>query len=238
MVMVKAERLCKQYTASQDTVKAVADVSFSVSAGEAVAIMGPSGSGKSTLLKLIGLILQPDGGTIEIEGEKAAELTDRGRCRFRNQKFGYIAQDFALIEEETVYRNIQIPLLYHPESRRKDDRERIYTAAGCLGIERLLKKKAGKLSGGEQQRAAIARALVCDPPIYLADEPTSSLDAANKECVLRLLLGLCREKGKTLILATHDRMAAEMCDRILQMRDGAFLFEHGDNFSIPKRMLP
>lgn len=127
---------------------------------------------------------------------------------------------FALLDDETVYRNIQLPLLYNKEFPRKEYKQRIHAAAESLGIADKLKRKAARLSGGERQRVAIARAIVCDQPIILADEPTGSLDAANKENVMDILVGLCREKGKTLVVVTHDLSVAEKCDRIIQMQNG------------------
>ena len=194
---ITVTQACKSYETSHYTVKAVNHANLSVESGEAVAIVGPSGSGKSTLLNIIGLILKPDSGSVAVDGEEVLNMGDRRCSAFRNASFGYIAQDFALLDDETVYHNIRIPLLYNR-----------------------LNRKAGKLSGGERQRVAIARAIVCDQPIILADEPTGSLDAANKSNVMDILMRLCKESGKTLIIVTHDPSIAERCDRIVQMADG------------------
>ena len=217
---ITVTQACKSYETSHYTVKAVNHADLSVESGEAVAIVGPSGSGKSTLLNIIGLILKPDSGSVAVDGEEVLNMGDRRCSAFRNASFGYIAQDFALLDDETVYHNIRIPLLYNRQIKRREHKPRIREIAQKLDISDKLNRKAGKLSGGERQRVAIARAIVCDQPIILADEPTGSLDATNKANVMDILMRLCKESGKTLIIVTHDPSIAERCDRIIQMADG------------------
>ena len=217
---ITVTQACKSYETSHYTVKAVNHADLSVESGEAVAIVGPSGSGKSTLLNIIGLILKPDSGSVAVDGEEVLNMGDRRCSAFRNASFGYIVQDFALLDDETVYHNIRIPLLYNRQIKRREHKPRIREIAQKLDISDELNRKAGKLSGGERQRVAIARAIVCDQPIILADEPTGSLDAANKSNVMDILMRLCKESGKTLIIVTHDPSIAERCDRIVQMADG------------------
>jgi putative ABC transport system ATP-binding protein len=217
---ITVTQACKSFETSHYTVKAVDHADLSVGSGEAVAIVGPSGSGKSTLLNIIGLILKPDSGSVAVDGEEVLNMNDRRCSAFRNASFGYIVQDFALLDDETVYQNIRIPLLYNKQIRRRKHKPRIQEIAQKLDISDKLNRKAGKLSGGERQRVAIARAIVCDQPIILADEPTGSLDAANKTNVMDILMRLCKESGKTLIIVTHDTSIAERCDRIVQMADG------------------
>lgn len=217
---ITVTQACKSYETSHYTVKAVNHANLSVESGEAVAIVGPSGSGKSTLLNIIGLILKPDSGSVSVDGEEVLNMSDRRCSAFRNASFGYIAQDFALLDDETVYHNIRIPLLYNRQIKRREHKPRIREIAQKLDISDKLNRKASKLSGGERQRVAIARAIVCDQPIILADEPTGSLDAANKANVMDILMRLCKESGKTLIIVTHDPSIAERCDRIVQMTDG------------------
>lgn len=221
--LLSVQNICKYYRTNQYTVKAVDRVSLTVDKNEMVAIVGPSGSGKSTLLNILGLILQPDEGSILIDGNDPSTLGDSKVSMLRNKLFGYVMQDFALLDDETVYRNIQLPLLYNKEIPRKEYKQRIHAAAESLGIADKLKRKAARLSGGERQRVAIARAVVCDQPIILADEPTGSLDAANKENVMDILLGLCRENEKTVIIVTHDMTVAERCDRVIQMQSGCII---------------
>lgn len=217
---ITVTQACKSYETSHYTAKAVNHADLSVESGEAVAIVGPSGSGKSTLLNIIGLILKPDSGSVAVGGEEVLSMNDRRCSAFRNASFGYIVQDFALLDDETVYHNIRIPLLYNRQIKRREHKPRIREIAQKLDISDKLNRKAGKLSGGERQRVAIARAIVCDQPIILADEPTGSLDAANKSNVMDILMRLCKESGKTLIIVTHDPSIAERCDRIVQMTDG------------------
>ena len=217
---ITVTQACKSYETSHYTVKAVNHANLSVESGEAVAIVGPSGSGKSTLLNIIGLILKPHSGSVAVGGEEVLSMNDRRCSAFRNASFGYIVQDFALLDDETVYHNIRIPLLYNRQIKRREHKPRIREIAQKLDISDKLNRKAGKLSGGERQRVAIARAIVCDQPIILADEPTGSLDAANKSNVMDILMRLCKESGKTLIIVTHDPSIAERCDRIVQMTDG------------------
>lgn len=217
------EDVCKSYYTNNYTVRAVDHVSLTISAHEAVAIVGPSGSGKTTLLNMIGLLLKPDMGTITIGGRSVEALRDRDRSQFRNASFGYIVQDFALLDHETVYKNIRLPLLYHKGVNPRAYRQRIKNAAESLDIADKLGRKAAKLSGGERQRVAIARAIVCDQPVILADEPTGALDQYNKERVIDILMRLRRERECTLIIVTHDLSVAQRCDRIIRMRDGRII---------------
>lgn len=221
MPPVRLENVCKCYNANGYTVKAVNHVTLSIADNEAIAIIGPSGSGKSTLLNIMGLILKPDDGRILIDGKLVTELSDSKCSTLRNASFGYVVQDFALLDSETVYNNIRIPLLYSESIKQREYKQRIKAAAESLGIGDKLNRNVAKLSGGERQRVAIARAIVCDQPIILADEPTGALDADNKDRVMDILLRLCKERGRTLIVVTHDLSVAERCDRVVQMHNGS-----------------
>lgn len=223
MPVITVHDVCKSYKTNHYTVKAVDHAELSLSGNEAVSIVGPSGSGKSTLLNIIGMILQPDSGSVQIDGQDAGKLDDGRKSTMRNHTFGYVVQDFALLDDETVYNNIRIPLLYNQTIKRQEYKKRIHMAAESLGISDKLRRKAAKLSGGERQRVAIARAIVCDQPVILADEPTGSLDAANKEKVMDILMKLCKEKNKMLIIVTHDMSLAERCDRVIYMQDGKIM---------------
>ena len=220
MPAIELKHISKIYDVNHYLVKAVDEVDLSIGENETVAIVGPSGSGKSTLLNMIGLILQPSDGQIIIDGRSATDLSDGEKSALRNKTFGYIMQDFALLDDESVYKNIELPLIYNKEIKKSEHKKRITAAAEKLGISDKLRRKAGRLSGGERQRVAIARAIVCDQPIILADEPTGSLDPENKENVMKILLELCRDEKRTLIVVTHDMTVAEQCDRIIQMRSG------------------
>lgn len=220
MPAIEVKNISKSYITNHYTVHAVDHVDFSVSGNEAVAIVGPSGSGKSTLLNMMGLILKPDEGSIVIDGEDVTNIDDGRKSALRNHMFGYIVQDFALLDDESVYSNIRLPLIYNKIIKKSEHKRRIHAAAESLGISDKLRRRASKLSGGERQRVAIARAIVCDQPIIIADEPTGSLDAANKDNVMSILMKLCKEQNKMLIIVTHDMSVAEQCDRVVTMKDG------------------
>ena len=165
-------------------------------------------------------MILPDKGTVLLNGEDVTNLSDAKCCALRNQTFGYVVQDFALIEDETVYNNIRLPLLYNKSIPRSEWKKRITEAAKALGIEDKLNRPVVKLSGGERQRVAIARAIVCGQPILLADEPTGSLDAENKALVMDLMLKLVEERGMTLLVVTHDQEVAERCQRVVKLVGG------------------
>ena len=223
MEMIAVSALKKSYRTKGETVVAVKDATVSFARGETVAVVGPSGSGKSTLLNMIGLIIPPDEGTVQIDGRPTAGMSDRQSAAFRSAHFGYITQDFALLNDETVYANIRLPLQYNRSVPRAAHRRRILEAAERLGVADKLKRRVSLLSGGERQRVAIARAIVCGQPIILADEPTGSLDAENRDRVVSILRDLARERGTTVIVVTHDSSVAERCDRVIRMKDGAIL---------------
>ena len=220
MSLLELQNVSKSYQTSDYTVRAVRKVSLSIEKGETVAFVGPSGSGKSTLLNIAGLVILPDKGKVLLNGEDVTNLSDAKCCALRNQTFGYVVQDFALIEDETVYNNIRLPLLYNKSVPRSEWKKRITEAAKSLGIENKLNRPVVKLSGGERQRVAIARAIVCGQPILMADEPTGSLDAENKALVMDLMLKLVEERGMTLLVVTHDREVAERCQRVVRMSGG------------------
>lgn len=212
-------RVSKSFSGAGGKVVALDNVDLSVKPHESVAIVGPSGSGKTTLLKIMGLLYSPDEGRVIIDGTDSSKLTGKEKNSFRVMHFGYIHQDLAIIDEDTVYDNIVLPLRY-TGIRRKEWRKRVGDASELLGIGELLKKKAGKLSGGEKQRAAIARAIVCEQRIILADEPTGALDRENKEKVADALLSLNKDLGKTLVIVTHDELLASKCSRVVRIAGG------------------
>ena len=222
---ITVTQACKSYETSHYTVKAVNHANLSVESGEAVAIVGPSGSGKSTLLNIIGLILKPDSGSVAVGGEEVLNMNDRRCSAFRNASFGYIVQDFALLDDETVYHNIRIPLLYNRQIRRREHKPRIREIAQKLDISDKLNRKAGKLSGGERQRVAIARAMVNEPALILADEPTGALDSQTSRVVMDLFHEMHEKYHKTIVLITHNPALAEECQRVLTLRDGLIVGE-------------
>jgi len=223
MELLRLDNISKHYRSGDEDIPAVQDVSLVIEENESVAIIGPSGSGKSTLLNIMGLILEPDNGIVTVSGERADNLNDSEKSRLRNRTFGYVAQDFALIDGETVFNNIRIPLLYNRDYQPKDYKQMVYDAAVRFGIQDKLRRKAQRLSGGEKQRAAIARAVICGQPVILADEPTGSLDEENKNIVLKNLLKEGKRTGHAVVIVTHDKNVADQCDRVLMMENGRLL---------------
>ena len=191
-------------------------IDLSINNGEMTAIMGASGCGKSTLLNIIGCLDVAESGEYWLKGKKVTGKSQKEMARIRNEIFGYVIQDFALIRDDTVLENIRIPLDY---SKKKIDKLRIDQLLKSLGLKKLQKMRVSLLSGGEQQRTAIARALVNDPEILLADEPTGALDSKTGQEVMNILREICN-KGKTIVIVTHDEKIARQCDRILCMKDG------------------
>jgi putative ABC transport system ATP-binding protein len=235
--ILEARNVSKIYGSGRTLVTAVDNVSLRLSAGECVVLMGASGSGKSTLLSLLGLISRPTEGHILIQGKNAAE-NERSRARLRNAFFGYVHQEYAIIENETVEANVMIPLQYaKPRPGRQERQARIRRALEQVGLDWALKKKPSELSGGERQRVAIARALVNDPVVVLADEPTAALDSETAQAVMTLILSL-KEKGAAVLVATHDDRVAKRGDRILRINDGRLITsEIGSDYHFHKDII-
>ena len=194
------------------------DISITIDTGELIAIKGKSGAGKSTLLHIIGCLDTPTSGCYRIGETDMTKLPPKELARLRNEKFGFVMQDFGLIRDETVFENVSLPLLFshvpfRKIAQKKDEQlERI-------GISHLRNKAVELLSGGEKQRVAIARALINNPDYILADEPTGSLDSSNSEMIMQIMKTLNQE-GKTVIIITHDDTIANACNRIIHINDG------------------
>jgi|LSQX01.1.fsa_nt_gb putative bacteriocin export ABC transporter (lactococcin 972 group) len=199
-------------------VEALRGVNLEIQKGEMVAITGVSGSGKSTLLHIMGFLDQPTDGTIYFEKPIPSKMRDSERAKLRNEKIGFVLQDFALIPYRTAYENIELPLIFS-QVPRKERRERIKSICEKLGIPELLKRKVSQMSGGQKQRVAIARALINNPELILADEPTGALDRKTKQETLSLLKKI-HDEGKTVVVVTHDPQVAELADRQLFIEDG------------------
>lgn len=193
-------------------------VNLTITDGEMIAIMGKSGAGKSTLLHIIGLLDVCDRGNYKLDGEDISDFTNKQRAKIRNEKIGFVLQDFGLVEDETVMENVSLPLMLSRTSMKKI-REVALEKMKKVGVEHLSNKKVSVLSGGEKQRVAIARALVCDPEYIMADEPTGALDSVNAEKIMLILSSLNKE-GKTVIIVTHDETVAKKCGRIITIKDG------------------
>jgi len=221
--MIQLTHICKSYGDST-AVKALIDLSLTVEQGERVAVMGPSGSGKSTLLNLICGLDGPTSGSIKLEGVELASLNDDQRTRLRREKIGMVFQTFNLLPTLTAQENVALPLRLQGLPRR-ETQERAKAMLERVGLKIRAHHRPDELSGGERQRVAIARALIFRPPILLGDEPTGNLDSATGEEILRLLDDLHREYNNTVLLVTHNDLAAAFCDRILTLRDGQFVKE-------------
>ncbi|HIQ03242.1 MAG TPA: ABC transporter ATP-binding protein [Desulfurococcales archaeon] len=214
----------KTYVDGERVVTALKGVNLSVKRGEIVGIQGPSGSGKSTLLKIIAGIERPDRGDVIVEGYNLNMLDENGLAMLRNTVVGYIPQDLGLIEELTIYENIELPLLI-AGMPRNERRARVLSVMEYIGLKGKEKAKPSRLSGGERQRVAIARALVNTPTIILADEPTANLDWSNAVKVLELFRKIRDDFNTTIIIVSHDPRVMKYTDRSLLMCDG-FLSEN------------
>ncbi len=200
----------------------VNDVSFSVENGSFVSIVGKSGSGKTTLMNMIGSLLLPDMGTITVDGKDISSFSEKEIARYRNETIGFIFQDFHLEPAYSVYENVTLPV--EISGNRKGMKQRAKDVLKMVGMSDYIKSKVTELSGGEQQRICIARAMIQQPRIILADEPCGNLDTYNSQIVMELLRGLAA-KGCTVLLITHNPDAAQMTDRIITLSDGVIIGE-------------
>lgn len=217
--MLELDRARRYYASPGGAVHAVDDVSMSVAAGELVAIFGPSGSGKTTLLLLAAGLLRVDAGSVRFEGNDLAALSKAELLAYRRTKLGFVFQGFNLVAGLTAEENVAMPLLLRGVHHRAAG-ERARAVLDDVGLLHRSTHTPAKLSGGEQQRVGIARALVGEPRLILADEPTGNLDTETGDAVLGLLSALPRERGAAIVLVTHDARVARYADRVLGMRDG------------------
>ncbi len=218
MPILAARDLTKVYRRGASEVRAVDGISLEVGAGELMAIMGRSGSGKTTLLDLLGCLLRPTSGALEIDGRSVIFASDDDLAAIRRERIGFVFQEFNLIPTLTAVENVLLPLRYGP--RRPDARERAAELLGRVGLAERATHRPSELSGGEQQRVAIARALVNEPAVILADEPTGELDSTTSDQLMGMLRALNRERGLTIVIVTHDPGIAERTDRIVRLSDG------------------
>lgn len=217
MEIVKVENLSKHYQSGETTVSALNDVSFSINKGEFVAIVGPSGSGKSTLLHMLGGVDEPSSGKVYIDQTDIYDLNETQLSIFRRRQIGLIYQFYNLIPVLTVKENIALPLRLDGHDLDEDKFQRI---ASLLNLENRLNHLPNQLSGGQQQRVSIGRALVSNPSIVLADEPTGNLDSKNSQEIVSLLKLFNRTFKQTLVVITHDESIALQADRIITIEDG------------------
>ncbi|MBU3127645.1 ABC transporter ATP-binding protein [Clostridium sp. FP2] len=215
------KNVTKNFGKGDATFSALSNVSLKIEDGEMVAIMGTSGSGKSTLLNILGFIDKISNGEYYFDGENVETLTSVELAEFRNKKVGFVFQYFALLNDYTVYENIQLPLLKTKLSK-KEKKKIIEEYLIEFGITSQKNKRPQEISGGQQQRVAIIRALVTNPSYILADEPTGALDKKNGEAIMNILKDL-NKNGKTIIIVTHDNNVANFCDRIITIDDGKII---------------
>ncbi len=217
--LIRLEHLVKEYSDSEQPVLALDGVDLTIEAGDFVAIMGPSGCGKSTLMHLLGFLLSPSSGKYFLEGKDASSLTDDERADIRNRRIGFVFQSFNLLPRTSVLDNVLLPVEYMPDADRAAARKRALELLKLVKLSHRLNANPNQLSGGEQQRAAIARALINRPALILADEPTGNLDSKTSDEVMDLLSELHHE-GHTIVMVTHEEEIAARAHRTIRMKDG------------------
>lgn len=213
--LIELKNISKQYREETTILKGV---DLCIEDGDYIALMGPSGAGKTTLMNIMGCLDRATQGEYFLDGNEISDYPEKEKAKLRNEKFGFVVQDFALINEMTVYENVRLPLRYR-KKRLKKEREHIESILKSLEIEDKKEIRVCDLSGGQQQRVAIARAIVNSPEIILADEPTGALDQETGREVMEIFSKL-NQQGKTIIIVTHDPNIAAKCNRIVKMVDG------------------
>jgi putative ABC transport system ATP-binding protein len=232
-ITLKIEDLSKAYTLGKRSIQALSHVNLEVNRGEFVAIMGPSGSGKSTLLNVLGCLDKPTKGSILLDGVDVTKLHEDSLYKIRREKIGFVFQSFNLLPHLTARENVELPM----ECTKKSANERKKRALELLelvGLEGRENHKPSGLSGGEQQRVTIARALANKPALILADEPTGNLDTKNKQGIVKLLADLCTNQNTTVVMVTHDSQVAAHTGRMLLLKDGKILKEKQGLFAASK----
>lgn len=218
MSLIEVSNLGKTYFGEVNT-EVLEDINFKIEKGEFLSVMGPSGSGKSTLLHILGFLSDHTEGTYHFNGKQYSDFNEDEIARVRNEEMGFVFQAFNLLPRQTVYENVSLPLLY--STRPKNEwRQRVEKVVDIVGLTHRLDYESYKLSGGEKQRTAIARALVNEPNIVFADEPTGNLDSKSGQAVMETLQRLHSELGHTVVLITHETYTAEHANRIIYLRDG------------------
>lgn len=218
--MIKATHIHKSF----DSLEVLKGIDLNVQAGEIVSIVGPSGAGKTTLLQILGTLDRPDQGEVLLNGKSVSKLSDKEMSSLRNHSIGFIFQFHQLLPEFTAIENVMIPALMAGKSRKQTE-ARARELLQYLKLDHRLNHKPSEMSGGEKQRVAVARALINQPDIILADEPSGSLDSRNKEELHQLLFELRERFGLTIVIVTHDKELAAQSDRIIEMKDGYILNE-------------
>ena len=216
--VIRSEGLAKHYTLGSETVRALDGVDLVIERGEFVAIMGPSGSGKSTFMNLLGCLDTPTAGEYWLNGERVSDLSDDELARVRNRSIGFVFQTFNLLPRATSLHNVELPLIYAGVGA-KERRERAESKLTLVGLAERMSHRPPELSGGQRQRVAVARALVNEPALLLADEPTGNLDSKTSDEIMDVMVKLNNE-GQTIVLVTHEHDIAEYAQRQIHLRDG------------------
>jgi putative ABC transport system ATP-binding protein len=221
--LVQFVDLCKTYVTGAEPVHALRGVNISVFPGEYISIVGPSGSGKSTFMHILGCLDVPTSGQYYLAGTDVSQMDEDHLAEVRNQRIGFVFQQFHLLPRLNAWRNVELPLIYAGVDRRRR-KQRALEALERVGLGNRVEHKPNQLSGGQQQRVAVARALVTEPDVLLADEPTGNLDSRSSEDVLAMLDAL-HDAGRTIVLITHEPDVAAAAERIMRFRDGQFVSE-------------
>jgi putative ABC transport system ATP-binding protein len=220
-VIIRAQGVKKTYDTGKITVEALKGIDMDVHRGEMVAVMGPSGCGKTTLLNTLSGLDEIDAGVIEIEGRDLAKMSDRQRTRYRAANMGFVFQFYNLLPVLSAVENVEMPLLLaQRRANTKEARQKALAALEAVGLAEQANQLPGELSGGQRQRVTIARALVNDPAIVWADEPTGDLDSQTAQDIMDLMRRLNQENDQTFVIVTHSSEVGEQCDRVILMRDG------------------
>ncbi|MGB8312518.1 MAG: ABC transporter ATP-binding protein [Halobacteriota archaeon] len=225
MLMIEAQDVCKVYLINDIKLVALKDINLTIERGEMVSIMGPSGCGKTTLLNCLSGLDELTSGTVKIEGISLESMSDNDRTEYRARRMGFIFQSFNLLPVLTALENIELPLLVS-RSDQKEARVRALELLNIVGLEEWGNHKPSELSGGQQQRVTIARALVNNPAIVWADEPTGNLDSDSAQQVMELLIELNKKARQTIVTVTHDSTVGNTADRLITMRDGAIISQN------------
>lgn len=235
--IIKVDRLCRNFQVGGETVHALRDVSFTIREGEFVTIMGTSGSGKSTLLNLLGCLDTPTRGEYILDGVPVQAMSKNERAVTRNRKIGFVFQNYNLLPKTTAIENVELPLLYNSGVSAQERRQKAIAALEAVGLHDRLYHKSNQMSGGQQQRVGVARALVVEPEIIFADEPTGNLDSNTSVEVMNLMKKVVREKNQTLVMVTHDNYLASFADIVIRIRDGKILeINERDEEDVPEEI--